>query len=344
MNTIEQYTLKPVDRLDTPHCLTKGSETYKPIVSLDYFRATFDYNEAVTMRRLFGDDEPQTIGKATGYRQACRYASGWVQQHEPTQPNRDGLTNYETWEMPGAVQHDELKAITANCPSARLKQCHIALDYIDQDYPKPWELRQLLANAKPKTKNARGRRFEGDDGSQTWYLGKKSSTMMMRVYEKGKQLRSTKQDPNAPTDWIRVEFEVHSEWCLGMAMHFLRRDDVPGLAYNLATYFFEGDTLGLMPITDDLVLKSPESRYTANFATIAHMLKQYGPLLNALDEGDLLGPFLSLVNPSRTSRWRQSKLVELIHEEGADTVLKGVARMLNPDKDNPKSKPCTVPF
>ena len=56
-----------------------------------------------------------------------------------------------------------------------------------------------------------GSRTEGDwigrEKGRTLYLGSRESAVMLRIYEKGHQLRQTGKDPEAPLDLVRVEVE-----------------------------------------------------------------------------------------------------------------------------------------
>ena len=52
------------------------------------------------------------------------------------------------------------------------------------------------------------------DRGRTLYLnprqkGKEAPTYMCRLYEKGHQMRALKHIPDAPLDWVRLEFEMH---------------------------------------------------------------------------------------------------------------------------------------
>lgn len=50
--------------------------------------------------------------------------------------------------------------------------------------------------------------FINAESGRTIYLGTGNSTHKLRVYEKGHEQRAKKVDLDAPTDWVRVEFQV----------------------------------------------------------------------------------------------------------------------------------------
>lgn len=50
--------------------------------------------------------------------------------------------------------------------------------------------------------------WENKKKGRTYYGGGKGSTHKFRLYEKGHEMRSKGVDPNAPLDWVRLEFQI----------------------------------------------------------------------------------------------------------------------------------------
>ena len=50
--------------------------------------------------------------------------------------------------------------------------------------------------------------WENKKDGRTYYGGGKGSTHKFRLYEKGHEMRSKGSDPDAPLDWVRLEFQV----------------------------------------------------------------------------------------------------------------------------------------
>lgn len=51
----------------------------------------------------------------------------------------------------------------------------------------------------------------GIANGRTLYIGSPSSATRIRIYEKGKQLRTLRLDPDAPLDWLRVEVQARPQ-------------------------------------------------------------------------------------------------------------------------------------
>ena len=57
----------------------------------------------------------------------------------------------------------------------------------------------------------RGDWERGGMAGRTLYLGSPESAVRMRIYEKGKQLRSQKEDPDASLHWVRLETQTRPQ-------------------------------------------------------------------------------------------------------------------------------------
>lgn len=101
-----------------------------------------------------------------------------------------------------------VKDFRANFPVHRVSRADVKIDFRGEDI-----FSRIVKYAK-KTKKEFGLQshLEGDwlDGKRgrTFYLGSRKSTHYCRIYEKGHEMRQKNVNPDAPLDWVRVEFEV----------------------------------------------------------------------------------------------------------------------------------------
>jgi len=88
---------------------------------------------------------------------------------------------------------------------------------VDFRGPDAWDvLKNIVIKAAKKhgvRTSTSGDWLEGKRG-RTLYVnarekGKEAPTYSARLYEKGFQMRALKHNPDAPLDWVRLEFEIH---------------------------------------------------------------------------------------------------------------------------------------
>jgi hypothetical protein len=85
---------------------------------------------------------------------------------------------------------------------------------LDVDEPGFWDwlipIALDLADQLGITVTHEGDWHRGELG-RTLYLGSRKSAVFMRIYEKGKQLRSMREDPDASLHWVRLETQCRPE-------------------------------------------------------------------------------------------------------------------------------------
>lgn len=93
-------------------------------------------------------------------------------------------------------------------PVHRVSRADVKIDFLGEGV-----FQKIIRYAK-KTKKEFGlmSSLQGDwlDGKKgrTMYLGSRKATHFCRIYEKGHEMRQKNINPDAPLDWVRVEFEV----------------------------------------------------------------------------------------------------------------------------------------
>lgn len=108
----------------------------------------------------------------------------------------------------GDVCDKVVKNYRSEFPDHRVSRADVKIDFQGDDI-----FSRIVKFAK-KTKLEFGLQshLEGDwldaKRGRTFYLGSRKSTHYCRIYEKGHEMRQKNVNPDAPLDWVRVEFEV----------------------------------------------------------------------------------------------------------------------------------------
>ena len=109
---------------------------------------------------------------------------------------------------------DLVAYVRESFPEHKVSRVDVCMDFRG---PTAWEdLKKILLKVARKfgvETRVGGDWLSGKKG-RTLYLnprekGKEAKTYMCRLYEKGHQMRAVKHIPDAPLDWVRLEFEVH---------------------------------------------------------------------------------------------------------------------------------------
>lgn len=319
-----------------PPCLTKGGVTnWQGTVGVDFWRATLTGEALNTLQAHYIAGSGEMLPRsAKGFHRAERFNDGMVRRWEPWSDNADG-TEYESWEFPGTLAGDtaeRLGRLLRGVEGVKPTLIHLAWDVQQQGYPRPWAMRDQHERLRPRSDNKAGRRFEGEDGSQTWYCGTKSADVRLRVYEKGKQQQS--MGIEAPTDWVRVEFELAGAWAPVLAWSAFLRGELPGFFAQLCRWYFLGEAVDeFFPEgTAGYILGGEPRKPSPAAATLAALVRQYGMVIESLEEHapGLLVDLLALRRSSgRMEETRRRRFVEGLAQCGQDDLLRQVDFILN---------------
>lgn len=108
----------------------------------------------------------------------------------------------------GDACHQIVDALRAQFPDHRPTRIDVCLDFRAD---KAWDTLALLGRRAARKYDiqttTQGDWLEGKRG-RTLYIGGRQSIFRARIYEKGHELRSKGKVPDAPLDWVRVEFQV----------------------------------------------------------------------------------------------------------------------------------------
>lgn len=321
-----------------PPCLTKGGVTgqWQGTVSIDFWRATLTDKALTSFHAHYMPGTGEQLARAAkGFYRAERFSDGMVRRWDPWSPSSSG-EDYESWELPGSMSEatgTRLGSLLRASSGVNVTLVHLAWDVPQQGYPRPWELRDQWQRLGPRSDNKAGRRFEGDDGSQTWYCGTKSADVRLRVYEKGKQQQALGVD--APSDWVRVEFELAGKWAPSLAWSSFLRGELLGYFAQLCDWYFQGPDVGqFFPRgTAGLVLGGESKQPSPAAATLAAMIRQYGAVLDELDRTapGLLDAIRNLrKHGGKVEDFRRRRLAQALTEVGnTSDLLSQVDFLLN---------------
>lgn len=160
---------------------------------------------------------------------------------------------------------------------------------LDLDRPGIWD---ELSAAALRFADDRGLKVSmgGDwhrgEGGRTLYIGSRSSTCFVRVYEKGKQMQSL-GDPSASVDWVRVELSMKPLRDHRRAAATISASDLWGMAKWPRA--FRRDVLDGFEV-DAAYMR--EHRDTDHRRAMESLLRQYGPTL--LREMERVGGWMEL--------------------------------------------------
>ena len=211
----------PPDSVYTPHSNT-GCTFHNPpellpphknplSFSFDWYQATLDKEveplTALQWGHFIGDSVPGR--PKNGYEFAHDYGQASISYGGET--GKHGVHIKITG---GDACSDLVAYLRESFPQHRPSRIDVCLDFRG---PTAWDdLKKIVVDAaaqfKVKTATS-GDWLEGKRG-RTLYVnprekGKEAPTFSARLYEKGHQMRAIKHIPDAPLDWVRLEFEVH---------------------------------------------------------------------------------------------------------------------------------------
>ncbi len=178
----------------------------------DWYQATLDKNIEPFQALQWGqwlDDRPHPARAMHGYEVCHDYGQALISYGGKT-----GVHGVHVQIMGGDVCPELVQYLRHAFPVHRPSRIDVCMDFRG---PEAWE--QLSAVALSVASKfgiptaTAGDWIEGKAG-RTLYLnprkkGKEAPTFMARVYEKGHQLRGLGHVPDAPLDWVRLEFELH---------------------------------------------------------------------------------------------------------------------------------------
>lgn len=175
-----------------------------------------------------------------------------------------------------------------NFPDHQVSRADVAIDYNEKDSFKRLSklLKDFAMGTRLKTAVA-GDWIKGNQG-RTLYLGGRTSSTYLRLYEKGKQLGM-----GANPDWTRCELEVKPSSKEGKAhLATLTPIELWGASrWSLKVAELLGHTDIARVPTGTVYTPSDDER------ALHYLIKQYGPLLDRVyhlcgDDWDLLGQYL----------------------------------------------------
>lgn len=304
-----------------PPLLTRGGVTNtKPTISLDWIELTVRrpaLNEFyIKNRPLTGEKQP---GRPKGYTMMEKFDDGWIRKWLPTQNDKEGRNDYEGWLIPGSVPDDIWRWLGDDVCSMRgvkPTRIDVAGDFKDMGYPRPFEMEKRHQELKPRSKNPQGYIGRGEDYSQYWRIGKPGdhgSGIMVRIYEKAKQLISIGKEPDTD-DWIRVEFSLYPEWPTQLAWYEFVKGRKPGFFGELARYYFKGPwAKELFPEGDDSIVMGGEPKeWTGALNAIKALGKQYSSIMRAMEIAGL--DVYSVMKRFKTNRMKESRILKYVRD------------------------------
>lgn len=179
-------------------------------------------------------------------------------------------------------------------PDHRVTRADVCVDF--NDSAAPFRLVQgvvyMVAHRKPfcvqtETQGDWKQAIKG----RTLYCGSRASTHQICLYEKGKQMRETGKNPNAPLGWVRLEIRVRPEKdAKAKASRFSAEQFAISSRWTKAVCSAVGLNFG-----EGEKLSAPYLK-PYSIRSIEHMLTQYaGTLRAAVDEGSITEEQLMLV-------------------------------------------------
>lgn len=193
-------------------------------------------------------------------------------------------------------------------PKHNVTRCDVAYDFMEGT---PWAalygacltVADLLENGTPRQRKLKlnmagdwARAEEGYPGGRTLYVGSFKSPVMVRLYEKGKQMRALYPDQleKYPEGWVRLEVQVRPEGPARRDVAQLEPDAIWGVARwtrQLWQLLHGGDLAPVLMAQH----RPPDDARAWHF-----MVRQYGPLLRR--KIDSLG---HLDGPARLEAWAE---------------------------------------
>lgn len=108
----------------------------------------------------------------------------------------------------GDACQDVVDAFKGAFPDHRPSRIDVCADFRSSDaWDKLSALGQKSARKHDIMMTTQGDWLDGKRG-RTLYIGGKSGVFRARIYEKGHEMRSKGKSPDAPLDWVRVEFQI----------------------------------------------------------------------------------------------------------------------------------------
>lgn len=179
--------------------------------SFDYYQATIDKEiepfDVLRWASQFGDSSLSR--PKNGYAEAHDFGQVVVSFGGPT-----GVWGVNVLIQGGDACDDIVSDFRTRFPVHRPSRVDVRIDF---RAPDAWEILLAVVNGASSDFGCRTSIY-GDwvncvDG-RTFYInpkkkGVEAPVYSCRLYEKGHQMRSMKHVPDAPLDWVRLEFEIH---------------------------------------------------------------------------------------------------------------------------------------